>query len=522
MLQSFLPGAAEVALAVAAGWALTYLLHSTAILVLAWLLAGRTPLTRSPRARSALWIGAVVASLASATLQTGLGVGAQVPLEASESEKVVAEFRPSAGAESAEAAAASSATGVTTSVHRPHRSVGLEPVAWYRSIGHDWPFLLSLVWLSGAAFLLARCGPRVRRLRSTLDGRDPVRSGPARRELDDLAFGTGLDRPVRLSRCAGIAGPVALPGREICLPDRALEELDREALRAVLAHELAHVARRDTLVLLSLEAVRRLLFFQPLLGLARRRAERAAEDRSDRWVRDLGLGAPLADGLLSVARWLRAGNRGIRMAGLGRSLDLDERIRRLLQAPSGPAASPTPPATALAAGGALALLLLFAAPAARVSIPAHPSVIEGAGGARPTGTETATATDPGDLGAVVGARPDGADDLRPRLRELLDDPGGTLLVRLDGAGGSASFSLRPGGREVRLVSPGGREVRLAPPEPAAGGWAASIQVPSARPGRYELHLPGSVARLGLEVDGVTTREVPRPPGAELPRLIPLP
>jgi hypothetical protein len=103
--------------------------------------------------------------------------------------------------------------------------------------------------------------------------------------------------------------PVAF-AREICVPVRALRELPDAELRALLAHEAAHVVRRDAVWLMIAAAVRALGWWQPLnlVAAARLRLamelccdERAAADPSQR--------AALARCLIKVAEWnVRPGN----------------------------------------------------------------------------------------------------------------------------------------------------------------------------------------------------------------------
>ena len=92
---------------------------------------------------------------------------------------------------------------------------------------------------------------------------------------------------------------------EICLPERALSELDRDELESVLAHELAHVLRRDPAWLTLFQVLGSLLFFQPLQQLAGRQwrevAEHLCDDQAVRWTeRPLGF----ARSLTRVASWL--------------------------------------------------------------------------------------------------------------------------------------------------------------------------------------------------------------------------
>lgn len=503
MLQSLLPGTAETVLATASSWLLTYLAASTLVLAAAWLADGRTPWTRDPGTRVKLWTAAALAPLLAVLVQAATGLGPRVELEASEAEKVVAEFGAASAASDPRVRQGTSATTAAGPVLRePHRAERADPWMWVRTLGHDWPFLLALAWAAGAGtlvlLLLVDWGGLAWRLR----GRTTIEAGPRRADLDDLLRRAGPERPVRLTRSDAVAGPVALPGGEICLPDRAGPALDRDEERAVLAHELAHVRRGDTVRLLALRLLERLLFLQPLNRLAFRRVEAACEDVSDAWVRRQGMGRTLAGTLVTVARWLRTERRPTELAGLARTPDIERRVRRLLEPAdrSGVEAAASTRWAVPALG--LVGLLLLAAPAVEVGTPGHASrLADGPGEAAPGWVEKELASRPAELPA----------------RE-----GGSLRVRLDGADGPISVALRPGGGRVRLVGPEGRSATVDPPAGAdVAGWTATLRVPGARPGRWELHLPASVRRLDLAVDGRRPRAPDPLAGGELPRMVPL-
>src|SRR2546429_8130729 len=86
----------------------------------------------------------------------------------------------------------------------------------------------------------------------------------------------------------------------------------------MLAHELAHLARRDSLWLAGASLIERCLFFQPLNRLARRELETTAEYLSDEWAtRKTGSPVALAKCLATVAEWIQASPLGVPVAGLG-------------------------------------------------------------------------------------------------------------------------------------------------------------------------------------------------------------
>jgi hypothetical protein len=96
--------------------------------------------------------------------------------------------------------------------------------------------------------------------------------------------------------CAGYLRP------QVYLSRGALEQLSPAELRAVVAHELHHVRRRDPLRLLLARSLADGLFFIPLL---RRTSERYADlgelAADEAAVRRLGTRAPLASALLQLS-----------------------------------------------------------------------------------------------------------------------------------------------------------------------------------------------------------------------------
>jgi hypothetical protein len=111
---------------------------------------------------------------------------------------------------------------------------------------------------------------------------------------------------IALSVCNSIATPVAFGLRrfEICVPRRSMD-LDVDQQDAMLAHEIAHLVRRDPCRLLLARAIESIAFFQPLNRLARRRLFEVVEMRCDAFaVERLGDGLALAGCLAEVASWL--------------------------------------------------------------------------------------------------------------------------------------------------------------------------------------------------------------------------
>ncbi|MGH2945807.1 MAG: M56 family metallopeptidase [Solirubrobacteraceae bacterium] len=119
------------------------------------------------------------------------------------------------------------------------------------------------------------------------------------RHIDELTIDGVTVRLLEHSRpqafCAGFLRP------RVYLSTGVLEQLDEGELRAVVAHERHHQARRDPLRILAAEVLADALFFAPMLRRLRERygalAELAADEAAVR--RSGGDAAPLASALLS-------------------------------------------------------------------------------------------------------------------------------------------------------------------------------------------------------------------------------
>lgn len=325
-----------------AGFLATYLLHGTVFL------GGVMLLDYGRRVRSgtleALYRTALVAPVATALLSMNLSVqplaGTLHWFEAAgSSSPALVEPRPPAAplpgaaevsasvtdGQAAPTGAASRDAGTPASATAPGAGMGL-PAFHARDLvpaaGAAWllvSVLLTLRWLGGA-----RAGRRL------LSGRRRLTGGPAHRMLCRLADSAGR-RPPDLSVCDALGGPATLPGGEICLPRWALS-LPADQLEAMLAHELAHVERRDPWWLAAAVSLEAVFWLQPLNRFARRRladlAELHADARAARLTRD---GRALAQCLAECAERIHAGRMPVLAAAMARRGGaLSERVSKLV------------------------------------------------------------------------------------------------------------------------------------------------------------------------------------------------
>jgi beta-lactamase regulating signal transducer with metallopeptidase domain len=153
--------------------------------------------------------------------------------------------------------------------------------------------LLGLVWLLGSTALALRLAVGHRRVRRLLAASRPFDTEGAREMLSALAAPAGVKAGVALRVSAAIGSPVLYGWRRpvIVAPEGWVESLTANELRAMLAHEIAHVKRRDFVA----NTVQRLLeiplFFHPGAWLASRRIALAREELCDAWALSLGTDA---------------------------------------------------------------------------------------------------------------------------------------------------------------------------------------------------------------------------------------
>lgn len=116
----------------------------------------------------------------------------------------------------------------------------------------------------------------LRRRRAFGSLRDRVALSPHAEEWRAIpSFVAG--RAVTLTSLDGLSSPVALPHAEICLPASTFDGLSASQRRVVLAHEIAHLERRDPQWLLIGSVVAAIAAVQPLNRLVVKRMQRDAE-----------------------------------------------------------------------------------------------------------------------------------------------------------------------------------------------------------------------------------------------------
>jgi HEAT repeat protein/beta-lactamase regulating signal transducer with metallopeptidase domain len=324
-----------------ASWLFTYALHSTILLAAAWLVTWR--LVRSHDVRDVIWKSALVGSLITTTLQAGLGfvpVGGLVSIGSIGSAPVKERATPRAqgdrtlspvtkeiAIEDVPVAGPLFNADKVTPKLTPNEAAPVPPEPRRAQ-----PFVL-LLWAACAGMLLVLYGANRLRLFQRLGSRRPIEDPRLALMLNRLRVDAGIRRVVNLTAAPGLSSPVALGSSEIALPEAALTELGPEAQESMLAHELAHLARRDPQWLTFGCILERVFFFQPLNRLARMRIQETAEFLCDDWAaRRTGSGLVLAKCLVKVAEWIDTSPQPVPLSAMAeRRSQLVSRIHRLIE-----------------------------------------------------------------------------------------------------------------------------------------------------------------------------------------------
>jgi beta-lactamase regulating signal transducer with metallopeptidase domain len=192
------------------------------------------------------------------------------------------------------------------------------------------------LWLAGIAFLVLLTVYRSLRFRRLVVGA-PVAPASLAARARRIAGGMGL-RPVpRLRLVEGRVPPMLWPRlgpADVLLPSRLFRSLEPDEQDALIAHELAHFARKDHWVRYVETLAVAFFWWHPVTWWARRRM-RAAEERccDDLVVEALpGRGRAYAEGLLKTVEFLSG--RGPLVpavaTGAGESRHLQERLTMIM------------------------------------------------------------------------------------------------------------------------------------------------------------------------------------------------
>jgi beta-lactamase regulating signal transducer with metallopeptidase domain len=249
--------------------------------VLALLLAGVLPLLRRHRAEVRYAVSA--GALATLVLAVGLTFNFYYQSQPATTAQWVA-ASPVAG----NAVLAADATAATN-LAAPAAASQLAPLVWLQANARNLePYLPVVVgvWLLGLLLMSGRlAGGLVYTNRLRRAGTQAL-GAEWQQRLAALARRAGVRQPVALLESARVAGPLVLGHLRpaILLPLGAVAGLSPALLEALLAHELAHIVRRDYLLNLGLAVVEVLFFYHPavwfMAGCLRAERENCCDDQA--------------------------------------------------------------------------------------------------------------------------------------------------------------------------------------------------------------------------------------------------
>ncbi|MBF9238299.1 hypothetical protein I2I05_12915 [Hymenobacter sp. BT683] len=219
--------------------------------------------------------------------------------------------------------------------------------------------------------------------------------------LTALAERSGVRRPVALLESALVQVPLVVGHLRpvILLPLGVVAGLPPASLEAILAHEIAHVMRRDYLVNLLQTAAEVLFFYHPavwfLANCVRTERENCCDDAATALCG--GDSLRLARALTALAEWSQSAvvpaNPRLALAAMGGRGALLSRVRRLVQRrPAAPTLAEGLMAGALVLGG-LGLLGSSVAFAGPLTEPAKPAAFDWQAGSAQTAPKAVGAGD---------------------------------------------------------------------------------------------------------------------------------
>ncbi|HEV2985333.1 MAG TPA: M56 family metallopeptidase [Vicinamibacterales bacterium] len=190
------------------------------------------------------------------------------------------------------------------------------------------------VWIVGTLFSAFTLLIGVTRLRWLASSADTIDSGPWYDVAEDVRADYGLSSPIRLLQSDHPSLLIAWGWRRptVLLPLPA-RTWSRDRIEVVLAHELAHLVRLDSLWQLAVAGLCAVYWFNPLLRIASARLRAESEHACDDAVLNRGIeGSAYATHLLVLARTLhrQLGEFALPAMAMARPSHLEGRVRAML------------------------------------------------------------------------------------------------------------------------------------------------------------------------------------------------
>jgi uncharacterized protein (TIGR03435 family) len=175
---------------------------------------------------------------------------------------------------------------------RAVRIVANQPagVSLLPTISRVLPELLIAVWITGAAILLVAWAIRWRRVSRIVRFATPIADGTVLDELRALEHRAGFSHPISVVASSGSFEPgvFGIVAPILIWPSGLEAHLSRQQVRAILAHEVVHVRRRDNLTAFIHLLVQAAFWFHPMVWWIGARLIDERERACDEAVLDTG------------------------------------------------------------------------------------------------------------------------------------------------------------------------------------------------------------------------------------------
>jgi bla regulator protein BlaR1 len=183
------------------------------------------------------------------------------------------------------------------------------------SVTLNWTVILAIVWLCGAIAVYIALIIDAARVVRLAHSASAIEDPDLENLLDEVCRQMNMTSRVRLRVSKSARGPmlVRFIHAAIVLPSAMFSSFNRDEIRLILAHELAHIKRRDLAWNAVGAPVHVLLYFHPLVWLAHRCARQEQEMACDELVvtrlniTHAAYGQTLLKIVQQIGRGLRAG-----------------------------------------------------------------------------------------------------------------------------------------------------------------------------------------------------------------------
>jgi beta-lactamase regulating signal transducer with metallopeptidase domain len=145
---------------------------------------------------------------------------------------------------------------------------------------------LIYIWFTGTFYFLARLIINWRRLSTILRSARPFESAPFAELVEAVVRESGIHQIPEIVLSTRVSSPLSagLIRPRVILPHRLVDHVNREQLRDILVHELAHIERRDQAIVLMQHLASAFFWLHPLVTMLNRELAKAREEVCDNFV----------------------------------------------------------------------------------------------------------------------------------------------------------------------------------------------------------------------------------------------